>query len=214
MNWDTAPEDIARLTAEVERLKLECSIRDAMLAERRGELAASKAAFDALAVQHADRMTQLYAAQADARQASVASELALAAMTAEVDALAIQVKMLPLPELRIDPRTEELLAAMTAERDSFRQSLADMYDERTARLEEAQAREQQLREAVKILLYDYNAGIWRVKEALALPTDDTALRQAKAKVLRDIRDKMAVTKETNPLIFLDLLADELEKKNG
>jgi hypothetical protein len=214
MNWDTAPDDIARLTAEVERLKLECSIRDAMLAERRGELAASKSAFDALAVQHADRMTQLYAAQADARQASVASELALAAMTAEVDALAIQVKMLPLPELRIDPRTEELLAAMTAERDSFRQSLADMYDERTARLEEAQAREQQLREAVKILLYDYNAGIWRVKEALALPTDDTALRQAKAKVLRDIRDKMAVTKETNPLIFLDLLADELEKKNG
>jgi hypothetical protein len=65
MNWDTAPEDIARLTAEVERLKLECSIRDAMLAEGRGELAASKSAFDALAVQHADRMTQLYAAQAD-----------------------------------------------------------------------------------------------------------------------------------------------------
>ncbi len=65
MNWDTAPADIARLTAEVERLKLECSIRDAMLAEGRGELAASKSAFDALAVQHADWMTQLYAAQAD-----------------------------------------------------------------------------------------------------------------------------------------------------
>jgi hypothetical protein len=192
MNWDTAPADIARLTAEVERLKLECSIRDSMLAEGRGELAASKSAFDALAVQHADRMTQLYAALADARQASVASELALAAMTAEVDALAIQVKMLPLPELRIDPRTEELLAAMTAERDSFRQSLADMYDERTARLEEAQAREQQLREALEEVqkIAKLNASTWgqwmrdHATTALALPHDDTALRQYGAKLLQ------------------------------
>jgi septal ring factor EnvC (AmiA/AmiB activator) len=47
---------------------------------------------------------------------------------------------------------EHKLAAMTAERDSFRQSLADMYDERTARLEEAQAREQQLRKAIRELI--------------------------------------------------------------
>jgi hypothetical protein len=65
----------------------------------------------------------------------------LAAMTMERHDLANRVMV-----------AEHKLAAMTAERDSFRQSLADMYDERTARLEEAQAREQQLRKAIRELI--------------------------------------------------------------
>ena len=40
------------------------------------------------------------------------------------------------------------------------------------------------------------------------------LREAQVKVLREARDRMAVTNELNPLAFLDRMADELEKADA
>ena len=37
------------------------------------------------------------------------------------------------------------------------------------------------------------------------------LRAAQVSVLREARDRLAVTRETNPLLMLDCMADELEK---
>ena len=39
----------------------------------------------------------------------------------------------------------------------------------------------------------------------------TLCRKAQAQALRDVRDRMAVTNGTNPLHFLDRMADELER---
>ncbi len=36
------------------------------------------------------------------------------------------------------------------------------------------------------------------------------IRKAQVEVLREARDRMAVTNELNPLVFLDRMADELE----
>jgi hypothetical protein len=70
----------------------------------------------------------------------------------EYEALRKQVEELTQYGVKLDnwnDTLQEQLAAMTQERDSFRQSLADMYDERTARLEEAQAEIERLRDAAK-----------------------------------------------------------------
>ncbi len=77
----------------------------------------------------------------------------------------------------------------------------------------SQAREQQLREALsqaaafrKAMYEDVPA---YMSEALALPHDDTCLRQAKAKVLRDAAKQL--NGWPDGVVALNRMADELEK---
>ena len=48
-----------------------------------------------------------------------------------------------------------------------------------------------------------------VRSAVTSYTADQ-IRKAQVEVLREARDRMAVTNELNPLVFLDRMADELE----
>jgi len=74
------------------------------------------------------------------------------------------------------------LAAMTQERDMFEK----VSDIRLNELAASQAREQQLREALEKVMRSENRWPDYVIDALALPQDDTALREWGAKLLREM----------------------------
>jgi hypothetical protein len=126
--------------------------------------------------------------------------------------------------LLVEVELRKQLAAMTQERDSAK-TLAIFYSELAAA---SQAREQQLREALKYLegneLDSDNCASIEVaskrvariaRDALALPQDNTALKAWGVKLLRKMADefeKAFAEGALNPWIRLRRKADELEGK--
>jgi len=109
----------------------------------------------------------------------------------------------------------EQLATMTAERNDLNEINAQWVANLATELAASQAREQQLREALKMAVKQNGHDMLMTGEELRkceatldLPHDDTALRQAKAKLLRDAADKC---EDTNDDKMLRRMADELEK---
>lgn len=100
---------------------------------------------------------------------------------------------------------------LVQERDELKDTNWYLNGIKDDRLAASQAREQQLREALKqMVIYarDMHCGLKIADDALMLPQDDTALKQYGAKLLREMADVLA-----DRTLFKNILrrkADELE----
>ena len=113
--------------------------------------------------------------------------------------------------LRVENNTVRMdLAAMTAERNELKANVWYLKGVRDEKLAASQAREQQLREALEEMRYSHTDKAEAMYQAaLALPHDDTALRQYGAKLLRQPANHMMVIEDSRILLRM---ADELEGK--
>jgi len=116
---------------------------------------------------------------------------------------------------------EPFVLDLVRQRDAAK-SFAIMYSEEAAK---AQAREQKLREALKwlesalsshIKVYGFSQNAHAIldtcKRTLALPQDDSSLRQYGAKLLRDAAASFMADKRNLFSLRLNRMADELEGK--
>lgn len=128
--------------------------------------------------------------------------------------------------------TEEKLAALTAERDAIRAAFKTASTDEENKLREqlaaSQAYSQQLLDAlgkaqIGIPLGEQHDPTWWIlQDALAIPTDNTALNAWGAKLLRDFKDNVREILRDSALLSyegcsaiqaeLDRMADELEGK--
>ena len=111
--------------------------------------------------------------------------------------------------MEFNAQLQNELAAMTNDRDGWKALHHTMYYQPLAA---SQAREQKLREALQFYT-PHNPSLGNTAtEALALPQDDTALRQWGAKLLGDAADRLG--KGETPILPFELrrMADELEGK--
>jgi hypothetical protein len=130
----------------------------------------------------------------------------------ERDVLAVEKKNAVLAYERI----REQLATMTAERDRLQTIDLDLQMS-VQKLTASQAREQQLREALKeatttlfACRYSEIPLAEKCEAILALPHDDTALKQWGAKLLRDAVNRLGLLRPSDRKAILSM-ADELEK---
>jgi hypothetical protein len=107
------------------------------------------------------------------------------------------------------------LAAMTAERDKWKHEAGvdnARWNTEQARLAASQAREQQLRDALNKIRNDDIMYVSIAREAYFLPHDDTCLRQAKAKVLRDAAEKLSLAACMDRQMLIRMADELLEGK--
>ena len=134
-----------------------------------------------------------------------------------VEALRKQVEELT----QVAEAKEPFVLDLVRQRDAAK-SFAIMYSEEAAK---AQAREQKLREALKwlesalsshIKVYGFSQNAHAIldtcKRTLALPQDDSSLRQYGAKLLRDAAASFMADKRNLFSLRLNRMADELEGK--
>ena len=153
-------------------------------------------------------------------------------VVAEKDTLELQVEALRRERdtfymdyrMKCDAETKALyehLAAMTAERDEARRTAEYWKSEHLAgneQLAASQAREQQLREQVSDALNgDWPAHLWVIRHKLtnilAIPHDDTTLKQYGAKILREWVAHIMANGCTSAVTNMNRKADELENES-
>ncbi len=116
---------------------------------------------------------------------------------------------------RREPSLHDTIAALVKERDELKQDAqlwAEFGDEVGAeQLAALQAREAKLREALEHYVeYGGDGPLAKARDALSQPHDDTALRQAIAKELRDMAEILVTYDERVAALLLIERAEELE----